>query len=93
MAGLTPREREILRLRADGMPVKQAARVMGIALQTARNHIKSAYVKLGVNCLADALQVLGMIGSGDRLIERLIDIEEAQHRARIAFLRSLMEAS
>ena len=54
LAGLTPREIEVLRLIAAGHTAKEAARLLDIAPKTADNHIQSLYSKIGVNTRAGA---------------------------------------
>jgi DNA-binding NarL/FixJ family response regulator len=45
---LTPREREVLRLVADGMPNKQIARRLGIAEKTVKAHLTNVFEAIGV---------------------------------------------
>jgi HD-GYP domain-containing protein (c-di-GMP phosphodiesterase class II) len=45
-AGLTPREIEVLRLLARGLPTKQIAERLGISRKTAANHIEHIYTKI-----------------------------------------------
>ena len=54
IAGLTPREIEVLRLIAAGHTAKEAARQLEIAPKTADNHIQSLYSKIGVKTRAGA---------------------------------------
>ena len=54
LAGLTPREIEVLRLIAAGHTAKEAARQLEIAPKTADHHIQSLYSKIGVNTRAGA---------------------------------------
>jgi len=54
LAGLTPREIEVLRLIAGGDTTKEAARKLDIATKTADNHIQSLYSKIGVTTRAGA---------------------------------------
>ena len=54
LAGLTPREIEVLRLIAAGHTAKEAARRLEIAPKTADNHIQSLYSKIGVTTRAAA---------------------------------------
>jgi len=54
LAGLTPREIEVLRLIAAGDTAKEAARKLEIAPKTADNHIQSLYSKIGVSSRAGA---------------------------------------
>jgi HD-GYP domain-containing protein (c-di-GMP phosphodiesterase class II) len=48
IAGLTPREVEVLRLIAGGQSIKEIARTLGVASKTADNHIQNLYAKIGV---------------------------------------------
>jgi DNA-binding NarL/FixJ family response regulator len=45
---LTPREREVLRLVADGLPNKQIARRLGIAEKTVKAHLTNVFEAIGV---------------------------------------------
>jgi len=54
LAGLTPREIEVLRLIAAGQTAKEAARQLHIAPKTADNHIQNLYSKIGVSTRAGA---------------------------------------
>jgi len=54
LAGLTPREIEVLRLIAAGRTAKEAARELEIAPKTADHHIQNLYSKIGVSTRAGA---------------------------------------
>jgi HD-GYP domain-containing protein (c-di-GMP phosphodiesterase class II) len=54
LAGLTPREIEVLRLIAAGHTAKEAAHKLDIAPKTADNHIQSLYSKIGATTRAGA---------------------------------------
>jgi HD-GYP domain-containing protein (c-di-GMP phosphodiesterase class II) len=54
LAGLTPREIEVLRLIAAGHTAKEAARQLEIAPKTADHHIQNLYTKIGVSTRAGA---------------------------------------
>jgi HD-GYP domain-containing protein (c-di-GMP phosphodiesterase class II) len=54
LAGLTPREIEVLQLIAAGLTAKEAANKLEIAPKTADNHIQSLYSKIGVSTRAGA---------------------------------------
>jgi PAS domain S-box-containing protein len=47
--GLTPRQREVLALVADGFSARQIARRLGLAEPTVRNHIRAILVELRVH--------------------------------------------
>ncbi len=53
-AGLTAREREVLRLLTEGLPNKAIARSLGISPKTVSNHMEHVYAKLGVSNRAAA---------------------------------------
>ena len=46
--GLTPRERDVLRLLAEGHPDRQIAAILSISPKTAENHVARILAKLGV---------------------------------------------
>ena len=52
---LTPREQEVLQLLADGFRYKEIAGVMGISLDTVREHARRIYGKLHVNSRTEAV--------------------------------------
>jgi HD-GYP domain-containing protein (c-di-GMP phosphodiesterase class II) len=54
LAGLTPREIEVLRLIAAGDTTKEAAHKLDIATKTADNHIQNLYLKIGATTRAGA---------------------------------------
>lgn len=54
LAGMTPREIEVLRLIAKGSTLKDAAEELGISPKTADNHIQNIYSKIGVTTRAGA---------------------------------------
>lgn len=61
---LTPREREVLRLMAEGLPSRQIAAEMGISYTTVRTHIRSLGSKLAVHSKLEAIvkaRELGLI--------------------------------
>ena len=65
---LTPREREVLELLADGLPVASIARRLYISESTAKTHISKVYEKLGAANRAQALMTalkLGLITAGE----------------------------
>ncbi len=57
VAGLTGREREVLRLIVEGASNKQAARTLGISARTVETHRASVFEKLGVDSLAQLVRV------------------------------------
>jgi DNA-binding NarL/FixJ family response regulator len=61
---LTPREKEVLRLMAEGLPSRQIAADMGISYTTVRTHIRSVGSKLAVHSKLEAIvkaRELGLI--------------------------------
>ena len=54
---LTPREREVLALIADGLPNKAIARQLGISEHTAKFHVGSVLGKLGAASRAEAVML------------------------------------
>ena len=59
---LTPREREVLRLVADGQPNKQIARTLGISEPTVKFHVTSIFNKLGADNRAQAVALAAQRG-------------------------------
>jgi len=57
---LTPRERDVLHLIANGLKQKQIAVQLSISMETARKHIKNAYKKLGAHNKVEALKKAGI---------------------------------
>lgn len=53
--GLTQREREVLRLLADGMTNDQIGEALGISAQTVRTHVQKAMDKLGATTRVQAV--------------------------------------
>jgi DNA-binding NarL/FixJ family response regulator len=52
---LTPREREVLQLMADGLDSRRAAARLYISPRTQRNHVANILTKLGVHSQLQAL--------------------------------------
>lgn len=59
--GLTAAETELVRWMQMGRSLKDAASELGIAHNTARNHLKSIFGKLGVNRQTDLVRLLTML--------------------------------
>ena len=55
LESLTPREKEVLTLMADGLPSRSIAAEMGISYTTVRTHIRSLGGKLGVHSKLEAI--------------------------------------
>ena len=53
---LTPREREVLQLAAEGLANKQIALSLGISEHTVKFHLSSLYTKLGVTSRTEAIR-------------------------------------
>lgn len=58
---VTPRQMEILRSRAWGLPNKAIAYQLGLNEHTVKVHTTAAYQRLGVSGLVDALRALGWL--------------------------------
>jgi DNA-binding NarL/FixJ family response regulator len=54
---LTPREKEVLQLLAQGLPNKQIAQRIGISENTVKYHISSIYSKLGASNRTEAVRL------------------------------------
>ena len=52
---MTPREKEVLRLAAEGASEAETASVLSISRQTVKTHRKAVYAKLGARGVADAV--------------------------------------
>lgn len=59
---LTTREQEVLMLIADGRATKEIAKSLAITLHTARSHVQSVLVKLGVHSRLEASGMLARNG-------------------------------
>ncbi len=56
-AGLTPRERDVLRLLAGGRSDREIAEVLFVGRRTVETHVANIFAKLGVNARAEAAAV------------------------------------
>lgn len=64
IAGLTPRERDVLAGLAQGLPNKTIAYDLGISPRTVEVHRANVMTKLGVRSLSDALRIAFAAGLG-----------------------------
>ncbi len=55
LARLTPREREVLQLLADGADTREIATRLTLSLTTVRNHVQNVLAKLGVHSRLEAV--------------------------------------
>jgi DNA-binding NarL/FixJ family response regulator len=55
LAGVSPREREVLRLLLDGMPNKLIARRLGISEKTVKSHLTKVFRAIGVDDRVQAI--------------------------------------
>ena len=62
---LTPRQRQVLELAAEGTSVREVARRLGLAETTARNLLAAARFKLGARSTAEAVAVARELGLVD----------------------------
>lgn len=63
---LSERERQVLRLVADGLPNKGIARALGISERTVKFHVTSILTKLGADNRAQAVRIASQRGLLDR---------------------------
>lgn len=61
MNELTPRQKQLLILLANGRTISRAAVEVGITYQTAKNHLYTAYRVLGVTSRCSAFTKLGWL--------------------------------
>ena len=54
-AALTPQERSLVRLLADGFSYQAAAEQLGVSINTVRDHVRSVYEKLHVHSKSEAV--------------------------------------
>jgi DNA-binding CsgD family transcriptional regulator len=59
MAGLSPRERELVDALCTGERVTAVSKRMGVSRHTARNHLKRAFRKLGMHSQNEMIAKLG----------------------------------
>ncbi|MFN8019530.1 MAG: helix-turn-helix transcriptional regulator [Acidimicrobiales bacterium] len=59
---LTPREREIALLVADGLSSKEVAARLYLSARTVSNHLQNAYAKLGISKRSELAEALGRLG-------------------------------
>jgi DNA-binding NarL/FixJ family response regulator len=59
---LSEREREVLQLTADGVPIVGIAEQLGLSVHTVRNHIRRALQRLGAHSKLDAVVVAARLG-------------------------------
>jgi DNA-binding NarL/FixJ family response regulator len=68
---LTPRQREVLQLMAQGATYKEIAHRLGVTPKTARNHMTNLYTQIGVHTRAEATICAVRLGLVDpALVER-----------------------
>lgn len=67
---LTPREREVLAVMAQGLPTKAIAKLLGVAVKTVENHKVRIFEKLDVRTQAQAVTVAWTYGLAAELPNR-----------------------
>ena len=75
---LTPREREVLALLADGLDQRAIGSALFISPDTARTHIQRVLRKLNVHSRAEAIDLIARNGLVDRL-ERMVESNGVRH--------------
>lgn len=58
---LSPRQRELVRLRAMGLTRKEAADVMGVKIRTVNAFTDETYRRTDARCLQDVLRAIGWL--------------------------------
>ena len=66
LSSLTPREREVLALLAEGLGSREIAERLTVSLPTARGHVQVVLEKLGVHSREDAVRVAVEAGAVER---------------------------
>jgi DNA-binding NarL/FixJ family response regulator len=66
LSSLTPREREVLTLLAEGLGSREIAEQLAVSVPTARGHVQVVLEKLGVHAREDAVRVAVEAGAIDR---------------------------
>ncbi len=66
LGSLTPREREVLLLLAEGIGSREIAERLSVSLPTARGHVQVVLEKLGVHAREDAVRVAVEAGAIER---------------------------
>lgn len=61
-AGLTPRQREVLQLMAEGLPNAEIANRLSTSLKTVDHHVSAVLAKLGVHSRAQAISTAYQLG-------------------------------
>lgn len=69
---LTTREREALRLIAEGESTKEIAQSMNVAYSTARTHVQNVLTKLGVRSRLQAAALVARVSGADQLGSRMV---------------------
>jgi len=66
VVALTPREREIALLVAQGLSSKDVGERLFLSARTVSNHLQNVYTKLGISKRSEVAEALGRLGEGDR---------------------------
>jgi DNA-binding NarL/FixJ family response regulator len=77
---LTPREREILALIAEGMSNQEIADHLVIEMGTVKNHVHSILDKLNVNSRKDAALYLTLMADADTNVVKKVDTDGGEGR-------------
>ena len=82
---LSPRQREILDLVADGRTSKEIAVALGIAESTVNWHLANAFERLGASSRAEAVALSIRANEADRVPQSIERVSPAPRRARVAW--------
>ena len=64
VVALTPREREIALLVAQGLASKEIGERLFLSARTVSNHLQNVYTKLGISKRSEVAEALGRLGEG-----------------------------
>ena len=72
-AEVTPRQRELLRLMADGLDTEDAALALGVSPETVKTHVEGVMSKLGASGRTEAVAIAFAAASFASRVERVAE--------------------